>query len=51
MYLAGHNCSPNWGDWNQIKWHNKSNETGGFGEREKQESSEKNLLEQSREAP
>ena len=28
MYLAGHNCSPNWGDWNQIKWHNKSNETG-----------------------
>ena len=30
-YLVGHNCSANWGDWNQIKLKNKSNV--GLGER------------------
>ena len=33
-----------------MKWKNESNETGIFGERAKQLSSEKNILEQSREA-
>ena len=33
-----------------MKWKNESNETGIFGERGKQVSSEKNILEQSREA-
>ena len=37
-------------DRNQMKWKNESNETGIFGERGKQVSSEKNILEQSREA-